>query len=80
MKESGCPLNLRTIILEVGDWNDKKLSKNGKHCGGCIRVALTFLLEVFTNSTQYKNANIANLVLAVPLKVNQTKEVCNLEM
>ena len=29
-------------------------------------------LEVFTNTTQYKNANIANFVLAVLFKMNET--------
>ena len=33
----------------------------------------------FTNSPQYKNANIANFVLALPLERCRTKEVCNLE-
>ena len=32
----------------------------------------------FTNSPQYKNANIANFVLAVPLERNSTNEVYNL--
>ena len=39
----------------------------------------SFALGVFTNSLQYNNANIANFVLAVPLKVTWTNEVCNLE-
>ena len=37
-------------------------------------------LEFFTNSHKYKNVNIANLVLAVPLKRNWTNEVCSIEM
>ena len=36
-------------------------------------------IESFTNSPQYKNTNIANFVLAIPFKLNQTNEVCNLE-
>ena len=27
-----------------------------------------------------KNANIANIVLAVPSEINQTNEICNLEV
>ena len=38
------------------------------------------LIEVFTNSLQYKNANIADFVLDEPLKFNQSNEVCNLEI
>ena len=38
------------------------------------------VLEVFTNCTQYKNVNIARLVLAMPLEMNKTNEVCNLEI
>ena len=30
----------------------------------------TYLIEVFTNSSEYRNANIANFVLAVPLEIN----------
>ena len=36
--------------------------------------------EFFTNSLQYKNVNIANFVLAVPLEMSQAYEICNLEM
>ena len=36
-------------------------------------------LEFFTISPQYKNANIANFVLAVPFKIKKTNIVCNLE-
>ena len=35
------------------------------------------LIGFFTNSPQYKNANIGNFVLAVRLERNWTKEVCN---
>ena len=35
------------------------------------------LIAVFINYSQYKNANF---VLAVPLEMNYTNEVCNLEM
>ena len=28
------------------------------------------LIEFFTNSSQYNNANVANLVLALPLEMN----------
>ena len=34
----------------------------------------------FANSPQYKNANIANFVLSVPLEMNWTNEVWNFEM
>ena len=37
-------------------------------------------LEVFTNSPQYKNANIANFVLAVPLEINKNNEFHNIQM
>ena len=37
-------------------------------------------LEFFTNSPQYKNANIANFILALPLKINYSNEACNLEI
>ena len=37
-------------------------------------------IEFFTNSPQYKNANIANLVLDVPLGIDHAIEVYNLEM
>ena len=38
------------------------------------------IVEFFTNSPQYKNANIANFVLAVALEMSETNEVCGLEM
>ena len=34
----------------------------------------------FTNSPQYKNVNFAKLVLTLPLEMNETNEVYNLEM
>ena len=37
-------------------------------------------LGIFINSPQYKNANIANFVLAVPLKIKWTNEISYLEM
>ena len=37
-------------------------------------------LGFFTNSPQYRNANISNFVLAVPLEINKTNEVYNLGM
>ena len=37
-------------------------------------------IEVFTNSSQYKNANIANFVLAVPLECNWTNKVCSIKI
>ena len=36
--------------------------------------------EIFTNAAQYKDANVANFVLALPLEKNRTKEVYNFEM
>ena len=38
------------------------------------------LLGVFTKFPQYKNANIANFILAVPLEMNGTNEVYNLQI
>ena len=35
--------------------------------------------EFFANSQQCKHANITNLILAVPLKVNLANELCDLE-
>ena len=43
-------------------------------------VLKMFALEFSTNSPQYKLANIANFVLAMPLQMNQSVEVCNLEI
>ena len=37
-------------------------------------------LEFFTNASRYKNANIANFILAVPLENNNINEVYNLEI
>ena len=45
-----------------------------------LRLIAASTTEFFTNSRQYKNANIANFVLAVPLEMNQTSVVCKLEM
>ena len=42
--------------------------------------SLGILIRFFTKSPPYKNANIANFVLAVPLEMNETSEVCNLEI
>ena len=36
--------------------------------------------EIFTNSHEYKNVNIANFFVTVPLKRNWMNEVCNLDM
>ena len=35
-----------------------------------VKLTDDTLLEFFTKSQQYKNANIANFILAVPLEVN----------
>ena len=43
-----------------------------------LYVRLVF--EVFTNSSQHKNDNIANFVLALPLEMNKTDEVFNFEI
>ena len=37
-------------------------------------------IQVFTNSPQHKTAIIANFVLAVPLQMNKTDEIFNIEM
>ena len=34
----------------------------------------------FSQTVQYKNANITNFVLAMPMTMNKTIEICNLEM
>ena len=44
-------------------------------CAKCTDVK-----GVFTNSLQYKNANIANFILAVPSERNWTNDICNLEI
>ena len=44
-----------------------------------IAVVTCVPKEVFANSQQCKYANIANLILAVPLKVNLANELCDLE-
>ena len=37
-------------------------------------------IEVFTNSLEYKNDNIANFVLALSWEKNNINEICNLKM
>ena len=37
-------------------------------------------IEFFTNSLQYKKANIVNFILAVPLEMNYTNEIHNVAM
>ena len=39
-----------------------------------------FFNRDFINSPQYKNDNIANFVLAVPLKINKTNGIYNFKM
>ena len=41
---------------------------------------MIYWLKVFTISLQYKNANIANFILAVLLEINNTNEVCTAKM
>ena len=45
----------------------------------CSERFLYVNLRVF-DKPQYKNANIAKFIPAVPFKINNTNEVCNLEM
>ena len=45
------------------------------HC----TVFMSMALEFFTNSPQYKNANIANFVLVMPLDINYASEVYDIE-
>ena len=45
-----------------------------------VMVSRILTFEVFTNCLQYENDNIANFVLALPLKMNKSNEVCNLEI
>ena len=37
------------------------------------------IIEFFMISSQHKNGNIANFVLAMPFKIKRTKKDCNLE-
>ena len=46
----------------------------------CWGFLLFGALEFFTNAPQCKNANIANFVLAVPLEIDYTNRVYNLEI
>ena len=41
---------------------------------------LVVTIVFFTNSTQYKNGNIANFVLAVPLEIDYNNRVYNLKI
>ena len=45
-----------------------------------LELVCVILIKDLPNSPQYKNANIANFVLARLLERNWTNEVCNLEM
>ena len=38
-----------------------------------------YIVKLFTNSLQYKNANIANFVLGLSFKIKKTNEDYNLE-
>ena len=56
----------------------QNLGSEGPGLPGPSGSAPDSLMRVFP---QYKNANISNFVLAVPLKSSKkTNEVCNLEM
>ena len=44
------------------------------------QVSSSSTIGFFTNSPQYKNANIANSVLTLPLEISWTNEVCNIEI
>ena len=48
--------------------------------GDMAHVIHVIPFEVFINSQQYKNDNIANFVLALPLKMNKTNEGCNFKI
>ena len=43
-------------------------------------LSVAFPAEFFTISLQYKNANIANFVLALLLKINQSNAAFDLKM
>ena len=49
-------------------------TKLAKDYTGTVSISVIFcvLVQFFTNSPQYKNANIANLISAVPLEMNWT--------
>ena len=53
-------LSLVSIFSEVRRNLYKSVCKNGR------------TLEFFTNFPEYKNINIANFVLSVPVEINQT--------
>ena len=46
----------------------------------CVLFNVYGQIEVFTNSLQYKNANIANFISAVPLEIKKINDVSNLEI
>ena len=68
------------------DLSSNELTSNRCPCAGLVQDSVKLAtrsartLEVFTNSAQYKNVNIANFLLAVPLKIYWTTEVSHLEM
>ena len=62
------------IYIQMFDVNQKKPLFILLHCYICSNAK--FLLT----DPQYKNANIAVFVLAVPSEMNQTNEVCNLKI
>ena len=51
-----------------------------KTCTGAFLKKNQMVIEFFTSSRQYKNADIANFVLALPPNGNQSNEVFKLEM
>ena len=63
----------KTVFHTTGDEAMLNLSKLWKLCD-------ELKIEFFTLSPQYKNANITNFILAVPLKVKKTNnKVSSLE-
>ena len=57
-----------------------RLWKDKHHRKPCAKLWEILAIEYFTISPHYKNGNIANFILAVPLKINKNNKVYNLEM
>ena len=60
------------------EWDIKLPEIEGSVLSTKVRMRSTRVF--FIKSPQYKNANIANFVLAMSFKINKTNEVCHLEM
>ena len=72
-------INLNGFIFAFKP-NGSMVSDLQLKCWWMVWKIVTEQMGVFTNSLQYKNANIANFSLAVSLEMNEINEVCNLEI